>query len=139
MEKLLPDWATQPVLEEQSAKQERLTDEQMEKALPKPVGHKLLLALPEVEDTYNGVIAKVRETMQNEQVTSVVALVLDMGPDAYKDESRFPSGAWCKVGDFVLIGPYKGQRFQLNGKEFRIINDDSIEGVVADPSGYRRI
>lgn len=118
----------------------KVTDEMIEAALPKPSGFKLLIALPEVEDKYEGgIIAKVRDTMQAEQMTSVVALVLDVGPDAYKDPARFPSGPWCKPGDFILIGPYKGQRFSVWGKEYRIINDDSCEGVVADPRGYRRI
>lgn len=117
-----------------------LTDEQMEAALPRPCGHKMLLALPEVEKTFSGTsIQKVGATREAESITSVVALVLDMGPDAYQDKARFPSGPWCKVGDYVLTGPYKGQRFNLNGKEFRILNDDSIEGVVADPAGYRRV
>lgn len=117
-----------------------LTDEQLEQALPKPTGFKLLIALPKVDETYEGgIIQKVKSTIQNEQVTSVVALVLDMGPDAYKDQTRFPSGPWCEVGNYVLVGPYKGTRFILNGSEFRIISDDTVEGVVADPSGYRRI
>lgn len=116
------------------------TIEQIEAALPKPSGFKLLVALPSVSDKYEGgIIAKVKQTIEAEQVTSVVALVLDVGPDAYKDPVRFPSGAWCKAGDYILIGPYKGQRFTVYGKEYRIINDDNVEGVVADPAGYRRI
>lgn len=120
--------------------QEKLTDEQLEQALPVPTGHKLLISLPQVEDTYEGgLIKKVRSTVEAEQITTVVALVLDMGPDAYKDTERFPSGPWCKPGDYVLVGPYKGTRFVLNGAEFRIINDDTVDGVVADPRGYRRV
>lgn len=119
---------------------EQLSEEQMEAALPVPVGHKLLIALPKVDDKYEGTsIVKVDSAKAAEQVTSVVALVLDMGPDAYKDASRFPTGAWCKVGDYVLVGPYKGVRFILCGQEYRILNDDLIEGVVADPRGYRRV
>jgi co-chaperonin GroES (HSP10) len=121
-------------------KEERLTDEQMEQALPVPTGHKLLIALPKVEDNYDGTsIVKVDTAKHAEQVTSVVAIVLDMGPDAYKDRERFPSGPWCEVGNYVLVGPYKGIRFLLNGQEFRIINDDLVEGIVADPKGYRRL
>jgi len=123
-----------------AAPQEPLSDQEMEMSLPKPAGHKILIALPTVSDTYEGTaIQKVQETIQAETVTSVVALVLDVGPDAYKDRERFPSGPWCKEGDYVLVGPYKGCRFALNGQEFRVINDDSIEGVVADPRGYRRV
>jgi co-chaperonin GroES (HSP10) len=120
-------------------KEEEVTDAMIEAALPKPCGFKLLLALPDVEDKYNGLLLKARETMHVEQLTTVVALVLDVGPEAYGDQSRFPSGPWCKQGDYVLIGPYKGQRFSVYGREYRIINDDMVEGVVPDPKGYRRI
>jgi co-chaperonin GroES (HSP10) len=124
----------------ESPPEERLTDEQMEQALPKPSGYKLLIALPKVDDKFDGTsIVKTAAVQQAEQVTSVVALVLDVGPDAYKDPERFPSGPWCKPGDYVLVGPYKGTRFILNGQEFRIIADDLIEGVVPDPRGYRRV
>lgn len=139
-ETTLSDEAFAPEVKAAADKAPEVTDAQIEEALPKPSGFKLLLALPTVEDTYEGgVIAKVKETMQNEQITSVVALVLDVGPDAYKDATRFPSGPWCKPGDYVLIGPYKGQRFSVYGREYRIINDDNVEGVVANPAGYRRI
>lgn len=116
-----------------------VSDETLEGALPIPCGFKLLLALPSVEDTHGGGIVKARETVQVEQLTTVVALVIDVGPDAYQDPVRYPSGPWCKPGDYVLIGPYKGQRFSVFGREYRIINDDSIEGVVPNPAGYRRI
>jgi co-chaperonin GroES (HSP10) len=126
--------------EEPPRLQETISDEDLEKALPKPCGHKILVALPTVEEKYEGTnIIKVRESQHNEQVTSVVALVLDVGPDAYKDKERFPSGPWCAVGDYVLVGPYKGQRFIFGGAEYRIMNDDNVEGIVADPRGYRRV
>jgi co-chaperonin GroES (HSP10) len=117
-----------------------LTDEQLEAALPKPCGYRLLIALPKVEDKFEGTnILKTSEIQQREQITSVIALVLDMGPDAYADTKRFPNGPWCKVGDYILIGPYKGLRFLLGNSEYRIITDDLVEGVVADPRGYRRV
>lgn len=116
-----------------------LSQQELEDALPKPVGHKILVALPKVDDTFTGsVIQKIDSTKMAETITSVVALVLDLGPDAYKDESRFPGGAWCKVGDYVIMRPYQGTRFMLNGQEFRIVNDDSPDGVVKDPRGYSR-
>lgn len=70
----------------------------------------------------------------------MVVQVIDMGPDAYKDEARFPNGPYCKIGDYVLIRAYSGTRFRIHGKElFRVINDDSVEAVVEDPTGYSRI
>jgi co-chaperonin GroES (HSP10) len=67
-----------------------------------------------------------------------VLFVIKMGPDAYKDEKRFPSGPYCKTGDFVLVRPHAGTRLKIHGREFRIINDDSVEGVVEDPRGISR-
>lgn len=120
--------------------QKKLSDEEMEAALPKPVGYKMLVALPQVEETFgNTGIVKANTTIHNETITSVIALVLDMGPEAYKDEVKFPNGPWCKVGDYVLMRPYQGTRFMLNGQEFRIVNDDTVDGVVADPRGYSRV
>jgi co-chaperonin GroES (HSP10) len=76
---------------------------------------------------------------RQEEIATVVAVVLDIGPEAYKDKAKFPSGPWCKIGDYVLIRAYAGTRFKVYGKEMRLINDDSIEGVVADPNGYSRV
>ena len=61
-----------------------------------------------------------------------------VGPDAYQDKARFPSGPLCKVGDFVLIRPSSGSRLKIHGQEFRIINDDSVEATVQDPRGISR-
>lgn len=122
------------------AVQPTLTDEEMDRGLPHPSGYKMLIALPTVDKTFGASgLLKADQTVANETITSVIALVLEVGPDAYADKDKFPSGPWCKAGDYVLVRPYTGTRFSLNNKEFRIINDDSIEGVVADPSGYRRI
>lgn len=106
--------------------------------LPHPTGYQLLILLPEVEKTFDGGLLKAEETVRNEQITSVIGFVAAVGPDAYKDVSKFPSGAYCKKGDFVLIGAYVGARFKVFGKEMRMINDDSVLGVVDDPRGYAR-
>jgi co-chaperonin GroES (HSP10) len=63
---------------------------------------------------------------------------LKMGPDCYKDDRRFPSGAWCKVGDWVVFRAYSGTRMKMYGQEFRLINDDTVEAVVEDPTGVVR-
>jgi len=116
------------------------SDEQIEAGLPKPCGYKLLIALPQVEETYgDSGLVKAATVLRQEEISTVVAVVLDMGPDAYKDDKKFPNGAWCQVGDFVIIRAYSGTRFQLYGKEYRLINDDTVEGVVSDPRGYSRV
>jgi co-chaperonin GroES (HSP10) len=108
--------------------------------LPIPKGWRILIAIPEVEDKTTGGILKADVTKHIEQTSSVIGLVLDMGDQCYKDTDRFGSSKpWCKTGDFVLIGAYKGVRFNIHGKEFRIINDDTVQAVVDDPRGYARV
>jgi co-chaperonin GroES (HSP10) len=112
--------------------------EEKARQLPKPSGYKILCAIPEQEKEYDGGIIKADETIRNEETLTTVLFVVDLGPDCYKDEKRFPSGPWCKKGDFVLVRPHSGTRLVIHDREFRIINDDSIEGVVEDPRGVRR-
>jgi co-chaperonin GroES (HSP10) len=98
----------------------------------------LLCVLPEIDEEYGNGLVKAGQTMHFEEVMSPVLFVVKMGPDAFKDEKRFPSGPSCKTGDFVLVRPNTGTRIRIHGKEFRIINDDSVEAVVQDPRGITR-
>ena len=115
------------------------TAEEKARQLPEPSGYRILCAIPEIDDTYESGILKADTTMHYEEVLSTVFFVVKMGPDCYKDESRFPTGPWCKVGDFILARPNSGTRLRIHGREFRIINDDSVEGLVEDPRGITRI
>lgn len=112
--------------------------EEKAKQVPDPVTFHLLCALPEVDEKYDSGLIKSGQTMHFEEILSPVLFVMKMGPDAYKDEKRFPSGPSCKVGDFVLVRPNTGTRIKIHGREFRIINDDSVEAVVQDPRGISR-
>ena len=103
--------------------------------LPKPSGYKILIALPQPEEKTEGGILKAKQTMDLEEIGSICGFVLAVGPDAYKDKKRFPNGAYCKEGDFILMRSYSGTRFKIHGKEFRLINDDSVEAVIDDPRG----
>ena len=114
------------------------TPEERAKQLPEPATYHLLCALPEIDREYESGIVKAGQTMHFEEVMSPVLFVMKMGPDAYADKTRFPSGPSCKVGDFVLVRPNTGTRVKIHGREFRIINDDSVEGVVQDPRGISR-
>jgi co-chaperonin GroES (HSP10) len=112
--------------------------EEKAKQLPKPSGYRILCAIPEAEKEYDNGILKADETMRHDELLTTVLFVVDMGPDCYKDESRFPTGPWCKKGDFVLVRPNAGTRLVIHDREFRIINDDSVEGIVDDPRGIKR-
>jgi co-chaperonin GroES (HSP10) len=106
--------------------------------LPEPSGYRILCALPDVEDRYESGIIKADITKHHEELLTTVLFVVAMGPDCYADPARFPSGPWCKKGDFILVRPHTGTRVKIHGKEFRIINDDCVEAVVEDPRGYAR-
>jgi len=116
-------------------------DETKATALPIPAGHKLLCIVPEVSEKIEGTsldLVRDASTMKQEEHATTVLFVLRVGDSAYKDTERFPTGAWCKEGDFVLVRTYTGTRFKIFGKEFRIINDDQVECVVQDPRGFSR-
>jgi co-chaperonin GroES (HSP10) len=109
------------------------------KQLPKPSGYRILCAVPEAEETIDGSsLIKSADMMRNEELLTTVLFVVELGPDCYKDEKRFPNGPYCKQGDFVLVRPNAGTRLLIHDREFRIINDDSVEGVVQDPRGIKR-
>ena len=108
------------------------------KQLPEPTGYRMLCAIPEAEESYDSGILKSDETRRHDELLTTVLFVVAMGPDCYKDTSRFPNGPWCKQGDFILTRPNAGTRLVIHGREFRIINDDSVEAVVQDPRGISR-
>lgn len=112
--------------------------EEKAKQVPDPVTYHLLCMLPEAKEEYEGGLLKASQTMHFEELLSPVLFVAKMGPDAYADKTRFPSGPSCKVGDFILVRPNTGTRMKIHGTEWRIINDDSVEAVVEDPRGIQR-
>lgn len=114
-------------------------EQEFEQQLPKPVGYRLLIALPQVSETYEGTkVLKTDKERDRDHIMSIIGMVVDMGSDAYKDESRYPDGPWCKPGDYVMFRMNSGTRFKMGNVEYRLMNDDSIEAVVADPRGIQR-
>jgi co-chaperonin GroES (HSP10) len=113
------------------------TAEERATQLPTPSGYHILVTIPEIEEKYESGLIKADTTKHYEEVLSTVFFVVKLGPDAYKGE-RFTSGPWCKEGDFILARPNSGTRLKIHGREFRLINDDSVEGVVDDPRGISR-
>jgi co-chaperonin GroES (HSP10) len=106
--------------------------------IPTPSGYRILCAIPEVDAEYESGLAKAADTINYEEKLATVLFVVNLGPDCYLDKTRFPSGPWCKKGDFVIVRPNAGTRLHIHGREFRMINDDSIEAVVQDPRGIKR-
>jgi len=114
------------------------TAEEKARQLPEPQGYRMLVGIPDAEKEHAGGILKADTTLQMEEVLSTVFFVIKMGPDCYQDKNRFPNGPWCKEGDFILARPNTGTRLKIHGREFRLINDDSVEAVVEDPRGITR-
>ena len=114
------------------------TAEEKARQIPDPSTFHLLCVLPDIDEEYESGIVKAGQTLHYEEILSPVLFVVKMGPEAYKDKTKFPSGPSCKVGDFVLVRPNTGTRIKIHGKEFRIIYDDSVQGVVQDPRGITK-
>jgi hypothetical protein len=112
--------------------------EEKAKQLPEPVTYHLLCMLPKADDEYDNGLLKAGQTMMYEELLSPVLFVTKIGPDAFQDKARFPSGPSCKVGDFILVRPNSGTRMKIHGTEWRLINDDSVQAVVQDPRGIQR-
>jgi len=116
----------------------KLEDEELKAKLPEPSGYRLLIAIPEVSEKTQGGVFMPEQLKKAEETASVIGFVIKAGPEAYSDPNKFPSGPWCSEGDFVIFRSYSGTRFKVMGKEFRLINDDTVEAVVEDPRGYSR-
>jgi co-chaperonin GroES (HSP10) len=117
----------------------KVTEALSSHTLPVPKGWKVLIAMPVFEEKIsNSGIILPTSTKNAEEIAANIGLVVSMGSEAYKDLNKFPSGPWCEVGDFIMMRSYSGTRFSIGGHEFRMINDDTIEGVIQDPSGFTR-
>jgi co-chaperonin GroES (HSP10) len=117
----------------------KINEQEFEAQLPKPVGYRVLIALPQVSETYEGTsIIKTDKERDRDHIMSIIGLVVDVGEQAYSDADRFPTGAWCEPGDYVMFRMNSGTRFRMGDTEYRLMNDDSIEAVVADPRGIQR-
>lgn len=112
--------------------------EERAKQLPAPKGYRILCAIPEAEEAFDSGIIKSDETRRHDELLSTVLFVVDMGTDCYADKTRFPTGPWCQKGDFILVRPNAGTRIVIHDREFRLVNDDSVEAVVQDPRGIKR-
>ena len=118
---------------------DKVDDEQLLAKLPEPKGYKILIAIPELDGKTEGGVYMQDSLTKMEETATIIGYVISIGAEAYTDKERFPNGPWCEKGDFIIFRSYSGTRFKLHNKEFRIINDDTVEAVVEDPRGYSRV
>ena len=112
-------------------------DKDVKSQLPVPTGWKILIAMPKADEKTEGGIIKATSTVQDEEISNICGYVLKLGPECYNDTKRFPNGAWCNEGDWVCIGRYAGSRFQIEGGEVRIINDDEVIATIVNPDDIK--
>lgn len=115
----------------------KLSKETLDK-LPVPKGYRILIAVPTIEDKTKGGILLPDSLKTKEETAAVCGQVLAMGDDCYADPDRFPSGPYCQEGDWIMQRSYSGTRFKVDGKEFRLINDDTVEAVIGSPDMIER-
>lgn len=101
--------------------------------VPQPTGWRIAILPYRGSAKTKGGIMLAKETQEKTQLATNVGYVLKTGPLAYADESKFPYGAWCKEGDWIVFGRYAGSRIQIEGGEIRLLNDDEVLGLVTDP------
>ena len=101
--------------------------------MPSPSGWRLLILPYRGKGVTDGGIVLPGKVLDDGQLQTVVGYVLKVGELAYKDESKFPEGPWCKQGDWVIFARYAGSRFRIEGGEVRILNDDEILACISDP------
>jgi co-chaperonin GroES (HSP10) len=138
---LPPGISLPPTIQPIEKPTEDSSSEEKATSLPRPTGWKILCIVPDVSEKLDGTdldLVKPTSILKQEEHATTVLFVLEVGPDAYKDQAKFPTGAWCKKGDFILVRTYSGTRFKIFGKEFRLINDDQVDAVVQDPRGITR-
>ena len=118
--------------EEKILDPEKLEESSLDR-LPKPTGWRLLILPYRGKGKTGGGVFLPDQTIERESVATVCGYVLVVGSLAYKDEEKFPTGAWCAEKDWVIFGRYAGARFKIDGGEVRILNDDEVIAVIQDP------
>lgn len=101
--------------------------------IPQPTGWRIIILPYRGAEKSKGGIVIAEQTRAREQAATVCGYVLSVGPLAYADEGKFPTGAWCKQGDWIVFGRYAGARLPIDGGEIRIINDDEVLATIQNP------
>ena len=118
----------------QTEEKEPLNPENIQKSqLPVPSGWRLLVLPFSPREKTKGGILIAQESLDKLRIATNCGYVLEMGPLAYYDREKFPTGPWCKKGDWVIFARYAGSRLPIEGGEVRILNDDEILGTIKDP------
>ena len=118
----------------QTEEKEPLNPDNIQKSqLPTPSGWRLLVLPFTPREKTKGGILIAQESLEKLRIATNCGYVLKMGPLAYHDHDKFPTGPWCKTGDWIIFARYAGSRLPIEGGEVRILNDDEVLGTIKDP------
>ena len=101
--------------------------------MPDPTGWRLLILPYRGKGKTEGGVYLPNKVVEEQTVSTQVGYVLKVGPLAYNDPEKFPSGPWCEQGEWVMFARYAGSRFKIDGGEVRILNDDEILARINEP------
>ena len=101
--------------------------------LPEPSGWRLLVLPFTPKEKTKGGILIAQESLEKLRIATNCGYVLKIGPLAYADKEKYPTGAWCKKGDWVIFARYAGSRLPIEGGEVRLLNDDEVLGTIDNP------
>jgi len=111
-----------------------------------PFGSRVLVQIRTPKKKSSGGIIIDTGSRDTEKWNTQVAKVVSLGPLAFKNRDTmqpWPEGDWCKVGEYVRVAKYGGDRWEVelkNGESamFVIFNDlDIIGRVEGDPLAIR--
>lgn len=136
MTALQQKWAEQTAREEEEMRNQldpNNMDESVLSRIPSPTGWRIVvLPFKPPKTTKSGLILA-EKAVEKQQVATVCGYVVEVGPLAYADTDKFPEGAWCKKGDWIVFARYAGARINIEGGEIRILNDDEVLATIRDP------
>jgi chaperonin GroES len=110
-----------------------LIDKSLKERIPYPTGWRIVVLPYKGKEKTSGGVYLPDQVIDNNEVSTTVGYVLKVGDLAYKDKQKFPTGPWCKEGDWIMFARYAGSRFKIEGGEVRILNDDEILATILDP------
>ena len=109
------------------------TIEDQRDQLPDPSGWRILvLPFTPKEKTKGGIIIA-QESLEKLRIATNCGYVIKLGPLAYHDKEKYPTGPWCKKGEWVIFARYAGSRLPIEGGEVRLLNDDEVLGTIENP------
>jgi co-chaperonin GroES (HSP10) len=128
-------WADERAQEEQDSSEldPKNLDQSVLDRIPKPTGWRIVVMPFRPSAQTKGGLLLAKQAIEKQQIATVCGYVVEVGPLAYSDTEKFPGGAWCKKGDWVVFARYAGARINLDDGEIRILNDDEILATIKDP------